>query len=173
MEHIPPPDQIDVARRGDTCLLVDMTHLGCGRVDRVDLSHAHLSAYQSLIQGTRDLTIVLLTQNTVPCIKAASNVCGVLLSSLVRSLSAEYPHVTGRCIDIDEAGQTDLPQLLTQELSAPVSDGFVCVRNGDRYVSTLDASEPIETMATQDLDPAGLYLISGDPRGDGLSFAAH
>ncbi|GLK42850.1 type I polyketide synthase [Novosphingobium resinovorum] len=93
-----------------------------------------------------------------------------------RTVSAEYPGLEVRAIDIDLAAvnAADLADAVIAEVSGPRASGDVALRAGERWtLAYRNAREPLAEGQPTWLREGGVYLVTGGLGGLGLSIADH
>ncbi len=99
-----------------------------------------------------------------------------LLLGPLNVIPIEYPHMTGRCIDVvipgDPGGRRRLAEQLAWECRAPDPGTAVAYRGKHRWLRTL---KPLRPAPPADdalpLREDGVYLVTGGTRGIGLALA--
>jgi acyl transferase domain-containing protein/acyl carrier protein len=94
-----------------------------------------------------------------------------------RVIPFEYPHLSGRCIDLEvpasEEARTLLVEQVFGEVESRASDQVVAYRGRNRYVQSI-VSEPLGPAADGvRLRQGGVYLLTGGLGGLGLSAGRH
>jgi acyl transferase domain-containing protein/enoyl-CoA hydratase/carnithine racemase/acyl carrier protein len=134
--------------------------------------------YQTLIGTYNDIAILYFTKGLQHFQCKQMSLAGAKFAGLVKMLSADYPHVSARFIDIDQSAYDQplqLRQIAMQEFAAELQETELCYRDGQRFAPVLSA---IETGAGQQdtslpIAQDGVYVISGGTNGVGLEIAKY
>ncbi|MEE7626363.1 SDR family NAD(P)-dependent oxidoreductase [Methylobacter sp. Wu8] len=131
--------------------------------------------YQTLIGTYNDIAILYFTKGLQHFQCKQMSLAGAKFAGLVKMLSADYPHVSARFIDIDQTAYDrpgQLRQIIMQEFDAELQETELCYRDGQRFAPVLSA---VEAGAGEALPIAqdGVYVISGGTNGVGLEIAKY
>jgi len=134
--------------------------------------------YQTLIGTYNDIAIVYLTKGLQHFQCKRMSLAGAKFAGLVKILSADYPHVSARFIDIDQTAYDQprqLRQIVMQEFAAELQETELCYRDGQRFAPVLAAVEVEAGQQAVSLPIAqdGVYVISGGTNGVGLEIAKY
>jgi len=134
--------------------------------------------YQTIIGTYNDIAILYFTKGLQHFQCKQMSLAGAKFAGLVKMLSADYPHVSARFIDIDQSAYDQprqLRQIVMQEFAAELQETELCYRDGQRFAPVLAAVEvgagqqDISLPIAQD----GVYVISGGTNGVGLEIAKY
>lgn len=153
--------------------VVDLSALSEAGSDKEHLSLFKL--YQKLVAQFTDIHIVYLTRCLQVFDNAQPSLNGVKTAGLIKMLSAEYPHVQARTIDVDGSIEDEaLLRTIDSELSATLEQTEITYRHGQRYVPYLErVSVDKNKVSPISFDKNGVYVISGGTSGIGLQMAHH
>ncbi|MDA7633353.1 polyketide synthase [bacterium] len=137
--------------------------------------------YQTLIESCEKLNILSVTQGLQHFRSSEMSLAGAKFAGLIKMLSAEYPQVKAKCLDIDQSyfdSPNELSTILNYESKTELRETEICYRDGDRYVPYIDANQPKQTIekGIGELPPIskkGVYIISGGTNGIGLEIGKH
>ncbi len=133
--------------------------------------------YQTLIGTFNDLALLYFTKGLQYFRTETMSVAGAKFAGLVKMISADYPHISARLIDIDQScydQPQQLRQIVMQEFAGELQETELCFRDGQRFAPVLsavaaDVQEPAPLPIAQD----GVYVISGGTNGVGLEIAKY
>ncbi|MFA6385978.1 MAG: beta-ketoacyl synthase N-terminal-like domain-containing protein [Candidatus Paceibacterota bacterium] len=134
--------------------------------------------YQTIIGTYNDIAILYFTKGLQYFHCEPMSLAGAKFAGLVKMLSADYPHVSARFIDIDQTAydqSRQLRQIVIQEFDAELQETELCYRNGQRFAPVLAAVEVDAGQRDASLPIAedGVYVISGGTNGVGLEIAKY
>ena len=134
--------------------------------------------YQTLISTYNDIAILYFTKGLQYFQCSDMSLAGAKFAGLVKMLSADYPHVSARFIDIDQSvyeQPLQLKQIVLQEFNAELQETELCYRNGQRYAPVLSVVDTEDGQHHNPLPIAqdGTYVISGGTNGVGLEIAKY
>ncbi|MEO3749485.1 SDR family NAD(P)-dependent oxidoreductase [Streptomyces sp. B6B3] len=155
-EDTPAADPSDLDRRVDEHLV------GLFRLAKA-LMHA----------GAR-VDLVVLTRRALAVLPGGSGESAVVtenaaLAGLAKGIAREYPYVTVRVLDVDDAVPAER---LRAEILAPQA-GVYALRGTDKYRETFVELPEIPAVRDTYLRPGGAYLITGGLGAIGLETARH
>jgi acyl transferase domain-containing protein/acyl carrier protein/NAD(P)-dependent dehydrogenase (short-subunit alcohol dehydrogenase family)/1,4-dihydroxy-2-naphthoyl-CoA synthase/SAM-dependent methyltransferase len=165
-----------VERHGGITHLLDLTDLLEAPTENAGDCAGKAAFYQVLVASCGDLSLIYLTKGLQHFRTARMSLAGAGFAGLVRMLSAEYPHIQARFVDIDQAALADLPQLkrmLMLEMDAILQEPELCYRADQRFVPHLVQRPLDEATLPPPIDEEGVYVVSGGTNGVGLEIARH
>ncbi|MEU8348741.1 SDR family NAD(P)-dependent oxidoreductase [Streptomyces sp. NPDC048845] len=126
---------------------------------------------KALMHAGAGLDLVVLTRQALAVVPGESGVVTehAAFAGLAKAIAREYPYVTVRMIDADDAVPA---ALLRAEILAPQT-GLYALRGTDKYHESLAELPEIPAARDTYLRPGGAYLITGGLGGIGLETARH
>lgn len=133
------------------------------------------SLTRALIQcRVRDKMNIVLVSNLVNRVNdSEENIFppGAALFGLGRVIPKEYEHLQCRCIDVD--AQITASQIIN-EMESEYRSFIVAYRSGRRYVEVIDKARQNDLVKSEiEIQPRGLYVITGGTGGIGLEVAKY
>ncbi len=162
-------------------LLLDLGDLTENPRDTAAVNLGKLAFYQVLVGAFTPMQINYVTAGLQHFRAEHMSLAGARFAGLVKMLSAEYRHISARCIDIDASLAGDpraFENHILRECRIPLEETEICYRRGIRYVPTLVVADPprleaAESAAQFPISRDGVYVISGGTRGIGLEIARY
>ncbi len=166
---------------GELTLILDLSDLYTTPRERAESSLGKVSFYQILVGAFSPYQLVYVTLGLQHFRAERMSLAGAKFAGLVKMMSAEYRHLSARCIDIDRALCNDpraFEAVILGECHMPLEETEICYRHGDRFVPTLEVGEPArydrdEVNRRFSITADGVYVISGGTSGIGLEIARY
>ncbi|MGW4021788.1 SDR family NAD(P)-dependent oxidoreductase [Streptomyces sp. NPDC005009] len=126
---------------------------------------------KALMHASAAVDLVVLTRRALAVVPGEPGVVAehAALAGLAKAIGREYPYVTVRLLDVDDAVPAAL--LRTEILAAQA--GVYALRGTDKYRESFAELPEIPAVRDAYLRPGGAYLITGGLGGIGLETARH
>lgn len=126
---------------------------------------------RALMHASAGVDLVVLTRRALAVVPGEPGAVPehAALAGLAKAVGREYPYVTVRLLDIDDAVPAEL--LRTEILAAQA--GVYALRGKDKYRESFAELPEIPAVRDTYLRPGGAYLITGGLGGIGLETARH
>lgn len=123
------------------------------------------------IRNQLDVVLISNCAHRVTGEETGINPLNAALFGLGKVVRAEYPHISCRCVDIDEHTPVDS---ISREISAGFRVYLAAYRGSQRYIEEF-GSRKIEKMSTPTLKlkQQGVYIITGGTGGIGLEIGKY
>jgi acyl transferase domain-containing protein/acyl carrier protein/DNA-binding transcriptional regulator YhcF (GntR family) len=167
--------------RQQNVLLIDLSNLYATPHEEDLNPIGQVTFYQTLIESIGELNILVITQGLQHFRSEEMSLAGAKFVGLIKMLSAEYPQVKAKCLDIDQTyfdSPNELSTILSYESKVELKETEICYRDGDRYIPYIDANQTKETIRDEIgelplISNSGVYIISGGTSGIGLEIGKH
>ena len=174
------PDRLaeELADEGYTHLVYAPAFADRAAADPAELDHrvdAHLIGLFRLAKALMDvgagIDLVVLTRRALAVVPGETGVVAehAALAGLTKAIGREYPYLTVRFLDVDDAVPATL--LRTEILARQA--GVYALRGTDKYQESFAELPEIPAARDTYLRPGGAYLITGGLGGIGLETARH
>ncbi|MDO9105376.1 MAG: SDR family NAD(P)-dependent oxidoreductase [Methylovulum sp.] len=158
-------------------LLIDLSDLYAAAKNHDADSPGKISFYQTLMGAYTDISLLYFTKGLQHFQSELMSLAGAKFAGLVKMLSAEYPHVNAKFIDIDPAAYGDarfIHDLICSEYATGGGETELCYRQGRRFAPYLHIDEQQQDNGRPFVvDATGVYVISGGTNGVGLEIAQY
>ncbi|MFE9905712.1 type I polyketide synthase [Streptomyces achromogenes] len=126
---------------------------------------------KALMHADATVDLVVLTRRALAVVPGEADVVTehAALAGLVKAIAREYPYVTVRLVDADDAVPAEL---LREEILARQA-GVYALRGTDKYRESFAELPGVEAVRDTYLRPGGAYLITGGLGAIGLETARH
>ncbi|MEW2621989.1 SDR family NAD(P)-dependent oxidoreductase [Streptomyces sp. NPDC048106] len=126
---------------------------------------------KALMEAGAAIELVVLTRRALAVAPGEAGVVAenAALAGLAKGIAREFPYLTVRLLDIDDAVPA---ALLGDEILAPQA-GVYALRGTDKYGEFFAELPEIPAVRDEYLRPGGAYLITGGLGGIGLETARH
>ncbi|GAA3493599.1 hypothetical protein GCM10019016_006980 [Streptomyces prasinosporus] len=126
---------------------------------------------KALMHASAAVDLVVLTRRALAVVPGETGVVAehAALAGLAKAIGREYPYVTVRLLDVDDAVPAAL--LGTEILAAQA--GVYALRGADKYRESFAELPEVPAVRDAYLRPGGAYLITGGLGGIGLETARH
>ncbi|MFJ6216694.1 SDR family NAD(P)-dependent oxidoreductase [Streptomyces sp. NPDC092296] len=126
---------------------------------------------KALMQAGAGIELVVLTRRALAVVPGESGPVTehAALAGLAKAIAREYPYLTVRLLDVDDA----VPASLLREEILATQAGVYALRGTDKYRESFAELTEIPAVRDEYLRPGGAYLITGGLGGIGLETARH
>ncbi|NYI04599.1 SDR family NAD(P)-dependent oxidoreductase [Allostreptomyces psammosilenae] len=126
---------------------------------------------KALMHAGAGIDLVVLTRRALAVVPGESGVVAehAALAGLAKGIAREYPYLSVRLLDVDDA----VPAALLREEILATQSGVYALRGTEKYRESFAELPEVPAVRDAYLRPGGAYLITGGLGGIGLETARH